>query len=307
MKRIVTTLCALAVIMVGSIPAMAAEEPPRQDASYYPISVDEYTYGELEEPRINKVYQLSLSDDPSLIPTEDFERDGLWFTLLDMTRKNEVGVDTQPYTETVTRPSKNTALIPPTFGSPTSYLPGTGTPLTPNLIPGALTGGGLVTQTGGVTYPTVGGSPGGNSGAGSAATGWTDVTGDLYYSGGHLGTLKIPAIGLSTKVYQGTGSSVLAKGAGHFLDTSIWAGNVCIAGHNRGVRDDFGDLHTLEPGDTVTWTTKLGTRTYEVVSVQKVLETDTSGTTATSDDRLTLYTCVRDQREYRWCVTAVAK
>lgn len=42
MKRIVTTLCALAVIMVGSIPAMAAEEPPRQDASYYPISVDEY-------------------------------------------------------------------------------------------------------------------------------------------------------------------------------------------------------------------------------------------------------------------------
>ena len=106
MKRIVTTLCALAVIMVGSIPAMAAEEPPRQDASYYPISVDEYTYGELEEPRINKVYQLSLSDDPSLIPTEDFERDGLWFTLLDMTRKNDVGVDTQPYTETVTRPSK---------------------------------------------------------------------------------------------------------------------------------------------------------------------------------------------------------
>ena len=31
--------------------------------------------------------------------------------------------------------SKNTALIPPTFGSPTSYLPGSGTPLTPNLVP----------------------------------------------------------------------------------------------------------------------------------------------------------------------------
>lgn len=37
--------------------------------------------------------------------------------------------------------SKNTALIPPTFGSPTSYLPGSGLPLTPNLVPGALTGG----------------------------------------------------------------------------------------------------------------------------------------------------------------------
>lgn len=201
--------------------------------------------------------------------------------------------------------SKNTALIPPTFGSPTSYLPGSGLPLTPNLVPGALTGGGLVSQVGSVTYPAVDAGSGENGGA--PANGWTDVTGDLYYAGGYLGTLKIPAIGLSTKVYQGTDSATLSKGAGHFPDTSIWAGNVCIAGHNRGVRDDFGDLHTLDPGDTVTWTTKLGTRTYEVVSVQKVLETDTSGTAATSDDRLTLYTCVRDQREYRWCVTAVAK
>ena len=71
------------------------------------------------------------------------------------------------------------------------------------------------------------------------------------------------------------------------------------------MRDDFGDLHTLDPGDTVTWTTKLGTRTYEVVSVEKVLETDNSGTASTTDNRITLFTCVRDQREYRWQVQAV--
>ena len=198
--------------------------------------------------------------------------------------------------------SKNVALIPPTFGSPTSYLPGSGTALTPNLVPGALDGGGLVSQVGSVTYPTVGT---GSGWTGTTSTGWTDVTSDLYYSGGHLGTLKIPAIDLSVKVYQGTDSSTLMRGGGHFKDTSIWDGNVCIAGHNRGVRDDFGELHTLEPGDTITWTTKLGTRTYEVVSVQKVKETDTSGTAATTDNRLTLYTCVRDQREYRWQVQAV--
>lgn len=198
--------------------------------------------------------------------------------------------------------SKNTALIPPTFGSPTSYLPGSGTALTPNLIPGALDDGGLVSQVGSVNYPIVDVDTGWT---GTASTGWTDVTSDLYYSGGHLGTLKIPAIDLSVKVYQGTDSSTLMKGGGHFKDTSIWDGNVCIAGHNRGVRDDFGELHTLEPGDTITWTTKLGTRTYEVVSVQKVKETDTSGTAATTDNRLTLYTCVRDQREYRWQVQAV--
>lgn len=204
--------------------------------------------------------------------------------------------------------SKNTALIPPGFGSPTSYLPGSGEYLTPNLVPGALDGG-LVTQTGAVNYPTVDG--GTSSGSGSfwtstQDTGFTEVTEDLYYSGGHLGTLKIPAIGLTVKVYEGTGSSTLAKGAGHFTDTSIWDGNVCIAAHNRGVNNHFGQLHTLEVGDTITWTTKLGTRTYEVTSVSKVKETDSSGTASTSDDRLTLYTCVRDQSEYRWCVTAVA-
>ena len=159
-----------------------------------------------------------------------------------------------------------------------------------------------MSQTGSVNYPVIDTGNGGNSGQ---DVGYTAVTSDLYYSDGHLGTLKIPAIGLSTKVYEGTDSNTLAKGAGHFPGTSVWDGNCCIAGHNRGVRDDFGDLHTLEPGDSITWTTKLGTRTYQVVSVEKVLETDTSDTASTTDNRITLFTCVRDQQEYRWCVRAV--
>ena len=199
--------------------------------------------------------------------------------------------------------SKNTALIPPAFGSPTSYLPNTGEPLTPNLIPGALSGGVVssVGSVGSVSYPTV------DSGSNWSSTAYTPVSSDLYYSNGSLGTLKIPAIGLTVKVYEGTGSATLAKGAGHFSNTSLWDGNCCIAAHNRGTNNYFGKIHTLESGDTITWTTKLGTRTYEVVSVEKVLETDTSGTAATPDNRLTLYTCVRDQREYRWMVQAVEK
>ena len=107
MKRILTTLFALAIVLAGSMSALAAEMDTGtgQDTSYYPISVEEYTYGETEEPRINKVYQLSLSDDPSGIPTEDFVRNGRRYFLLDMTRKNEVGVDTKPYIETVTQAS----------------------------------------------------------------------------------------------------------------------------------------------------------------------------------------------------------
>ena len=202
--------------------------------------------------------------------------------------------------------SKNAALIPPSFGSPGAYALNTGEYLTPNLAPKAMTatdvtvGGGMIQYPGAADTTNPVSSP---TATGSAA--FTEVTSDLYYSGGYLATLKIPAIGVNVKVYQGTGDSVLAKGAGHFEETSIWNGRVAIAGHNRGVNCYFGDIHTLSIGDTITLTTKLGTRTYAVASVAKVSETDRSGLAASSDNILTLYTCVRDQRAYRWCVTAV--
>ena len=225
--------------------------------------------------------------------------------------------------------SKNAALVAPGFGTPTSYLPGSGEYLTPNLVPGALSGG-LVNQvgsagtsiTGGTAgssvipgqYPLVSGSvtmtqiPGSSPtdiAQGNTTGGYTEVTNDLYYTGGSLGTLKIPAIGLTVKVYQGTDSAALKKGAGHFTNTSIWDGNVCFAGHNRGVNNHFGKIHTLETGDTITLTTKLGARTYAVASVEKVSVNDSSGIAATTDNRVTLYTCVMNQPEYRWCVIAI--
>lgn len=226
--------------------------------------------------------------------------------------------------------SKNTALIAPGFGTPTSYLPGSGEYLTPNLVPGALDGGlenqagsvgspsgGTSTNTTGNGYPasstgTTVDSSGfptvdtGTSGTDWQATGFTEVTSGLYYSNGSLGTLKIPSIGLTVGVYEGTGSAPLLKGAGHFEGTSIWLGNVCVAGHNRGVRNDFGKIHTLRSGDIITFTTVLGTRTYAVSSVTKVSVNDVSGLAPSDINMITLYTCVENQPAYRWCVKAVA-
>ena len=199
--------------------------------------------------------------------------------------------------------SKNTALLPPGFGTPTSYLPNSGEYLTPNLVPGALSGG-LVNQVGSVGssgFPTVDSG----SSTGGQTTAFTEVTSGFYYSNGSLGTLKIPSIGLTVGVYEGTGSAPLLKGAGHFEGTSIWNGNIAVAAHNRGVRNDFGKIHTLKSGDTITFTTALGTRIYAVTSVSKVSVNDTSGLSATQDNQITLYTCVMNQPAYRWCVKAV--
>lgn len=200
--------------------------------------------------------------------------------------------------------SKNSSLTPPGFGTPTSNLPGSGEPLTPNLAGSGSTviavnpggAGGIVPPT----YPTTS-----DPDVTYPATAHTAVTSDLYYSGGYLATLKILDIGLTVKVYQGTDSTQLAKGVGHFTSTSIWDGNVAIAAHNRGVNNHFGQIHTLDVGDRITLTTKLGTRTYTVAEVFKVSETDNSMLSDTSDNCITLFTCVRDQSAYRWCVRAI--
>jgi len=206
--------------------------------------------------------------------------------------------------------SKNTALIPPVFGSPTSYLPSSGEYLTPNLVPGALDGGlvdGVGSPNGGT--PTGGGYPTVDTGTsgGGTTTAFTEVTSGMYFANGSLGTLKIPSIGLTVGVYEGTGSAPLLKGAGHFEGTSIWDGNCCIAGHNRGVRNDFGKIHLLKPGAAITFTTALGTRSYAVASVTKVAVTDVSGLAPTAENQITLYTCVENQPAFRWCVRAVER
>ena len=102
-KRTISLLFAALLCMALTVPVLA--DGAGRESCYYPVSVEEYTYGDFDELRIRKVYQLSLDDDPSLIPTENFERYGRLYYLLDMTRQDEIGVDTKPYVQTVTRPS----------------------------------------------------------------------------------------------------------------------------------------------------------------------------------------------------------
>lgn len=239
--------------------------------------------------------------------------------------------------------SKNSALIPPSFGSPTSNLRGTGEPLTPNLASPytdtatgtVIMGSNNVSNTTGVTVSTntntgvnvnTNTSTDINSGIVYDSNGnvvyvpgvldyrddeyyeeeaFTKVTSSMYYSGAHLGTLKIPELDLSVKIYEGTTTSVLAKGVGHFKDSSIWNGNVCLAAHNRGTNDYFAEIHELDYGDRITLTTKKGTRTYKVFNIEKISVDDTSNLQGTSDNIITLITCVKNQADkYRWCVQA---
>lgn len=94
MKRASTLFLAALMVCLLAVPVYAA--------SFYPISVEEYTYGPLDELRIDKVYQLSRNDDPKDIPTGDFDRGGYHYVLLDVVKTDQSETDAKDYTEIVT-------------------------------------------------------------------------------------------------------------------------------------------------------------------------------------------------------------
>ena len=122
---------------------------------------------------------------------------------------------------------------------------------------------------------------------------------------GSLGTLKIPKLDISMKVWQGETDSSMSKGLGHYVSTSAWDGNIGVCGHNRGARYTIGSIKELEVGDTVTYNTIYGTRTYAVSIVKIISSSDWSYLQATADNRITITTCLADHPESRVLVQAI--
>lgn len=125
-----------------------------------------------------------------------------------------------------------------------------------------------------------------------------------------IGTLEIPKIGLSAPIKEGTDWETMKEYIGHFKNSSIWEGNVCLASHNRGslVKHYFEKINELVNGDTIIYKTALGERTYQVVHTKEITSTDWSITENTEDKNIiTLVTCVKDQPEKRFCVIAEEK
>ncbi len=126
----------------------------------------------------------------------------------------------------------------------------------------------------------------------------------LKQADGSLGTVSISRVGLYAKVYEGATDASMAIGAGHFATSACWDGNVGLFGHNRGSSAYFGKLKDVKLGDTVTYTTNQGTRTYEVTFIGSIDYTDHSYLNGTGDNRITLITCIANQPSLRLCVQA---
>jgi sortase A len=94
---------------------------------------------------------------------------------------------------------------------------------------------------------------------------------ELLASGSPVAVLKIPEIGLSAVVLQGTTSEVLEGGPGHLRDTPLpgQAGISEILGRRAAYGGPFARLSTLSPGAIFTVTTGQGIFRYKVLDVRE--------------------------------------
>ncbi len=118
-----------------------------------------------------------------------------------------------------------------------------------------------------------------------------------------IGVIKIDKIGFSGLVYKGTSLDTLSKGVGHFDSSPYLNGNVCLAAHNTSKY--WAKLHTLKKDDKIIYTSFLGTKEYSVTDMLQISETDWTKLSNTTENMLTLLTCVKGKPTQRLCVQAL--
>ena len=133
-----------------------------------------------------------------------------------------------------------------------------------------------------------------------------EVTEDDGFEEDLIGSLKIEKINLNGTVKEGSTNEILRDYIGHIEETAKYDGNVGLAAHNRGNKYSyFARINELEPGDEIVYTTKYGERKYIVDTKKEILETDWSKLEGTTDNRLTLITCIKNKVNQILCVQAV--
>lgn len=117
--------------------------------------------------------------------------------------------------------------------------------------------------------------------------------------------LEIEKIGLIAEISEGTDEKTLDDYIGHFVETPVNVGNVGLAAHNRGYKNNyFSRLKELEIGDKINYYIDGNKFEYEVSEILIIYETDWSMLKDTNDNRITMITCVENREKYRLCVQA---
>lgn len=120
--------------------------------------------------------------------------------------------------------------------------------------------------------------------------------------------LEIPCINLKANIKEGTTKEIMEDYIGHFEETKKDIGNIGLAAHNRGYKNNyFQNLKELKQNDEIYYKYKNEKRKYVVIKNIIIKDTDWTNLEESDGNIITLITCVENQPEYRRCVQGKEK
>ena len=115
--------------------------------------------------------------------------------------------------------------------------------------------------------------------------------------------IEIPIINLKANIKEGTEKETLDDYVGHFEETQKENGNIGLAAHNRGYKNNyFENIKKLKEDDSIFYNYKGKTKEYKVEKISIIKDTDWNCLENTEKNIITLITCVENQPEYRRCI-----
>ena len=120
--------------------------------------------------------------------------------------------------------------------------------------------------------------------------------------------IEIEKISLIAPISEGTTKDTLNKYVGHFEETQKEKGNIGLAAHNRGYKENyFENLKLIKEEDEIKYKHDQYEKNYEVIKNIIIKDTDWEQLEDTEENMLTLITCVENEPNYRRCVKAIEK
>jgi len=111
--------------------------------------------------------------------------------------------------------------------------------------------------------------------------------------GDAIARLRVPRLGISLVVINGTNASDLRRGPGRHVETSMPGEGrlVYVAGHRTTYGAPFSNIDQLEPGDTISVELPYGSIEYRVTSHRIVDDNDLSVLESRGHEELVLQAC----------------
>ena len=120
--------------------------------------------------------------------------------------------------------------------------------------------------------------------------------------------IEIKSISLKAPIKETTNMNILENYVGHFENTATTLGNIGLAAHNSGYKNNyFKNLDNVKKGDEIIYKYNNFEKNYIINKKEIIKNTDWSYLEKQEKNVITLITCINSKPEFRLCVQGIEK